>query len=180
MSPSRLAHDRRGAVAVEFALIMPVLVGLLLAIVEVGRYAILYQKLDRLASTMGDLVAQAQIISTTDVNNLMSAVPHILTPFTLGTNGKVIVSSVGLVSGVAKVNWQRTGGGTYAGISKVGAQGATAALPAGMTVPAGESLIVAEVYYSFTPFIYAAVLPAKVLYRPAYYRPRIGTLSVIN
>lgn len=173
-------RDRRGAVAVEFAMMMPVLIAMLLAIVEIGRYAILYQKIDRVASTMGDLVAQAQTISTTDINNLMVAVPNIMTPFALDTNGKVIVSSVGIVSGTAKVNWQRSGGGTYAGTSKIGTQGNAATLPVGLTVVAGESVIIAEVYYNFTPFIYGAVAPAKIIYRPAYYRPRIGDLSTIN
>lgn len=172
--------DRRGTVAVEFALMLPILTTLMLASFEIGRYAILYQKVDRVASTMGDLVSQSQTISNTDINNLMAAVPNIMIPYSLTTLGKVIVSQVGMVSGVPKVNWQRTGGGTYAGTSKIGAQGATATLPSGLTVSATESLIVAEVYYNFTPFIFAAVAPAKVLYRPAYFRPRIGDLTTIN
>jgi Flp pilus assembly protein TadG len=172
--------DRRGLAAVEFAMMMPILVTLLLATVEIGRYAILYQKLDRTANTMADLVSQSQTITNTDINNLLAAVPNIMTPFSSTTLRKIIVSQVGLVSGVAKVNWQRSGAGTYAGTSKIGVQGGNATLPAGFTVTATESLIVAEVYYNFSPFIFAPVAPAKVLYRPAYYRPRIGDLETVQ
>lgn len=161
-------------------MMLPILTTLLLASVEIGRYAILYQKVDRVASTMGDLVSQSQTITSTDISNLMAAVPNIMTPYSLATLGKVIVSQVGIVSGVAKVNWQRTGGGTYNGTSKVGTAGTNATLPSGLTVSATESLIVAEVYYSFSPFFFSKVAPAKILYRPAYFRPRIGQLSVIN
>ncbi len=49
----RLRTDRRATVAVEFAMILPILTTLLLASVEIGRYAILYQKVDRVVMFSG-------------------------------------------------------------------------------------------------------------------------------
>ena len=65
-------------------------------------------------------------------------------------------------------------------MDNTGSAGGNATLPAGLTVSATESLIVAEVYYNFSPYFFAKVAPAKVLYRPAFFRPRIGDLETIN
>ena len=55
----RLVHGRDGVAMLEFALIVPFLVFLLLGAMEVGRYVLLNQKLSRLASNAGDLVSRA-------------------------------------------------------------------------------------------------------------------------
>ena len=54
----RFGRDRRGVVAVEFALMMPVLLLLLLGCIEVAQYVLLHQKLQRSATTMADLMTR--------------------------------------------------------------------------------------------------------------------------
>ena len=69
----RLSSDRRGGLIAEFAAAMPVLVLMLLGGVEVSRFALLNQKMDRLATAMGDLVAQAETLTAAGAR---SAVPR--------------------------------------------------------------------------------------------------------
>ena len=54
-----LGRDRRGALAVEAAMAVPVLAVLLLGGVEVTRFVLLNQKLERTSATVADLVSRS-------------------------------------------------------------------------------------------------------------------------
>lgn len=77
------------------------------------------------------------------------------------------------------INWQRTGAGVLSVTSGLGKVGAVAALPKELTLASGETLVVAEVFYSFQPVFGFFVSPA-VLHKVAYYRPRLGTLDALK
>ena len=175
-----LAGDRRGAILAELAATLPVLVLMTLAGVEVSRYALLNQKLDRVATSTGDLVAQAQSLTNAQLTDIYSAAGYVSEPFALGAKGVIIVSSVSLTGGVARLNWQSRGGGTLGTASQVGVAGGLATLPAGMIVRAGETIIIAEVYFDFEPSFIPAVAPARRVYHRAFFRPRLGTLTSLS
>ena len=63
----RLSSCRAGNVAVEFALAAPVLILLMLASAELARFVILHQKMDRVATTISDLVSRAETISESEL-----------------------------------------------------------------------------------------------------------------
>ena len=90
--PERISD--RGNVAVEFALVLPVLLLLLLASAELGRYVLLNQKVDRVAITMSDLVARAETISEAELDDIFNAAVHVAEPFDLSGSGRVVISSV--------------------------------------------------------------------------------------
>jgi hypothetical protein len=93
------------------------------------------------------------------------------------------VTSVSASGGqTPKINWQRSGGGTGSGTSLIGAPGQNANLPTGFVVRDGESLIVAEVFYNFTPILNFPMVPvtAKELYSEGMFRPRFSALTSIN
>src|SRR5690606_26763765 len=92
----RLSSDRRGGLIAEFAAAMPVLVIMLLGGVEVSRFALLNQKMDRLATAMGDLVAQAESLTADDLDQLFLASSHVAWPFDIQANGRIIISSVSI------------------------------------------------------------------------------------
>ncbi|NJO36392.1 MAG: hypothetical protein HC871_00745 [Rhizobiales bacterium] len=73
----------QGNVVVEFALALPVLLLLLLASAELGRFVLLNQKIDRVAITMSDLVARAETISESDLDDIFGAAAHVAEPFDL-------------------------------------------------------------------------------------------------
>jgi len=181
----RFRRDKRGAMVAEFALTLPLLLILVMGGAEVGRFILVNQKLDRAATTMADLVAQEETMTTATLTGLFAAITPTMKPFSLGNNAVVIVSSITLVGSTPTITWQRTGVGTLSKASKLGTQGGTAALPAGFTVAAGQTIIAAEVYYNFTtlfvPNTYTVgVIENRTLYHRAFFRPRVGTLNTIT
>ncbi len=176
----RLRRDRSGAILVEFAICLPLLMAVLLYGVDLSRLIIASQKMDRVAAGMGDLVAQANTLSSTDLTNIYAAVNYVAKPFDFTHDGVVILSSVSLVGGTLKINWQSRGGGSLDVASKIGVSGGTATLPSGLTITDSNTLIVAEVFFNFTPLFELPLVPANQLYHTAFFRPRLGDLTTLN
>lgn len=176
-----LARDRAGGVMVEFAAFCPVFMILLLGGVDLSRLIILNQKLDRVASSMGDLVAQADALTPTQLTQLFDATAHVATPFDFSQDGRVIISSISVTGGVMRINWQSAGGGGLSIASRIGV-GANAAvtLPPGLVVTGNDTLIAAEVFFRFSPLFDFGLVPAAQLYHRSFFRPRVGSLKDLS
>lgn len=175
-----LRRDRGNAV-VEFALALPVLLMLLLASAELGRFVLLNQKIDRVAITMSDLVARAETISEADLDDIFNAAAHVAEPFDLGGQGRVVISSVVNPDGDgATIAWQRAGGGSFVAASEVGTEGEAADLADEFDVREGETAIISEVFFDFEPFLSEAIVAPQIVYRRAHHRPRLGTLDAVQ
>ena len=81
--------------------------------------------------------------------------------------------------------WQRTcpgngcsWSGTATNASRIGTEGGLATMPTGFTVSSTDNVIVAEVFYGFTPFFWRQ-MPAGTLYHIALTRPRLSNLTTI-
>ena len=59
----RFLREDRGAIAIEFGLVISTLIVILMGCFEAGRYILLNQKLDRTSSSVADLIAQASGIT---------------------------------------------------------------------------------------------------------------------
>lgn len=177
----RFRKDCGGALLIEMAFAMPVLATLTMGGLEVARYVLLHQKLDRVASSIADLVSQAETISVADLNNIFDAAGYVAKPFDLPAGGTVVVTSVSNPAGSdpPKVNWQKSGAGSIPATSQVGAVGGAPSLPAGFTVADGQSIIVAEVFYGYTPWILGGITGASQIYHRALFRPRYGGLTTL-
>ncbi len=173
----RYLNDAKGVAAVELALLLPILFVLLLGVYETGRFILITQKAEKVVYTVADVVAQSETISAADMQSLLSAVNEMMSPFTFGANGKVIISSVARGTTNTTVRWQYCGGGTLAEPSRIGPVNGTAALPAGFSLNAGDDIVVAEVFYKFTPVLGEHIIKPGLLHRTAYFRPRLGALS---
>lgn len=177
----RLVRERRASMLAETAMMLSVLGTLSLAGVEVARYTLLHQKLERVAAGVGDLIAQSETLSETDIGNIMAAVEHIARPFDVTNNGRVVVSAISASnSNPPAMNWQRAGGGSYAAGSHVGTPGGSLSLPLGLAVANGDTVIVAEVIYRYTPWVFAELIGAAEVYQSAFFRPRFGALTQID
>jgi hypothetical protein len=128
-----------------------------------------------------DMVSQGETISIPELDVIFTAASTIMMPFTVGADGVVIVSSISATGGAApRVVWQRSGGGTMAGMaSKIGAVNGNAALPTGFVVRDGENVIITEVYYDFSPLFAPDIVAPQELYHRAMFRPRFGTLTTL-
>jgi Flp pilus assembly protein TadG len=184
-------HSQAGAAFVEFALSLPVLLVLLMGVVEITRYILIVQKVEKAAMIVSDVSAQGSTISTTDLNNIVTAASQVMQPYGFGANGFVIVSSVtqtGTYSAAnpPKVNWQYTSSGangSWTQPSQIGTPGlaATLPLPAGTTLNDKDNVIVTEIFYNFQPIVSTnGLIGTTKIYRTGLYKPRLGALSTLG
>ena len=179
--PRALLADRRGVGAVELALVAPVLLLLLVGLGEVGTYVLLNLKLQHAATALADLATRDGSLTATQLDDLFQAAPQITIPFALGSNAVAIVTSVGADNGSGPtVEWQRTGAGTLAATSNIGTKvGGKATLPSGLLLRDGETIVAAEVVYSYKHWLLGLV-PDTTLRRTSYYRPRLSSLRTLG
>lgn len=171
--PGRLLRSDRGGVMIEFGFAMPVLILLMLGGVELGRYVLLHQKLDRTAMTVSDLVARVQTVTTAEVDTIFTAANLVMEPFTFDADGAVVISSVKEDSGAPKVIWQRKGAGTLSVTSTVGNQGGSATISDNDLVDENQAIIIGETYYQYTPW-FIDLIPSTTLRHTAIFRPRLS------
>lgn len=173
-------RDERGVTAIEMACVLFFLTVLILGTFELPRMLLLAQKLERASASMADLVAQIDPADgnvQNKIDDLMLAASGLLSPYDLGTNGRVIISSVGNPSGSQEtILWQQTTG-TIAAVSKVGVAGSAPTMPGGLVVREGENIIVAEVAYHYEPLFGSLIYDEKTLYSSAFTRPRFSNLT---
>jgi Flp pilus assembly protein TadG len=166
-----------GIAVVEFGLVLPVLMTLFYGTVEVTRYILITQKVEKLAHSVADMTAQEQVATQSMLNQVMAAASNIMDPFTMTNNGTIFITAMYRAPSTTTplVMWSYQGGGTFVAASKLGTVGSTATVP-GFTFDDRENLIAAEVYYQFSPLISSQFFGTTTVYRTAYYKPRLGAL----
>jgi Flp pilus assembly protein TadG len=104
----RLARDRQGASAIEFAILLPVMVTLYISGFELSQAISIYRKVTLIAHTVADLVAQTSVpLAPSDVTNSLAAAGVIATPY--GTSPlTVVVSQIEVsTSCTATIDWSQ-------------------------------------------------------------------------
>ena len=166
---SRLGHlakDQSGVSAVEFAMLLPLMLTLYLGAVEVSQGIAADRKLTITARTVADLVSQVTTIDNSGMNNSLDAASAVMAPYPT-TNLKVTVSSVVIDNqGNATIAWSDTKNGTAHG------KGSSVSLPAALKTP-GTSLIWAEVQYAYKPTVGYLISGTLTLKDQIYMRPRL-------
>src|SRR5215212_7594330 len=103
----RFLRDKRGVSAVEFAMLLPLMVTLYIGGVEVSQAIAVDRKVTLVARTLGDLVAQSTTVNAAEMGNILSAATSVVQPYS-SSLVQVKVSGVDIdPNGVAKVNWGR-------------------------------------------------------------------------
>ena len=176
----RLARDARGIAAMEFALILPMLLMFSVGTIEYSRLILLTQKLQSGSFILADLTARDKTLSEDQLANIFLAIDNIIQPFDFAGDGKAIVTSIGVdASNNVVVNWQRDGSGSLVASSQVGSEAEGATLPDDLDIVQGETVIAAEVFYSFQPLFGIGVSP-RVIRKVAFFKPRLGTLDALE
>jgi len=139
----RLARDRGGIAASEFALLLPIMILLLFGTAEVGNAVLLHRKITAATQTAADLVAQATILDDDDIENLFDAMDAVMAPFDDGSATYVIESIIS-EDGNTEIDWVEISGNDEA------EAGDEVGLPEGVML-AGSSVIVVRVSYPYTP-----------------------------
>src|SRR4249919_1190507 len=143
---ARFSHDPRGVSAVEFALLLPLMITLYLGAVEISQGVGIDRKVTLTSRTVGDLASQVSSISNSDMTNLLNAASAVVVPYDL-SKLKVTVSEVTIDgNGAAKIVWSDTLNRTKRTV------GSTVTLPTALAV-ANTSLIWSEASYDYKPTI---------------------------
>lgn len=162
-----LVSDERGVSAVEFAMLLPLMLTLYLGAVEVSQGIGADRKVTLTARTVADLVSQVTGVSNNDMTNSLNAASTVMLPYST-SNLKVVVSSVKIdAEGKATISWSDTLNGTAR------SKGATVTLPTALAVP-NSSLIWSEVEYFYTPVIGYVITGSLTLKDKIYMRPRMS------
>jgi Flp pilus assembly protein TadG len=172
----RFAKGESGATAIEFALVLPIVVLLLLGCFEVPRFVLVFQRIARTSSGVADLVAQAdEPLTANQMKDIYTAAKIMMQPYDVVGNGRIYVSSINNPSGAGvTMTWQTNNAGQVATPSKLGAQGSnpTAKIPAALVPLSNEEVLAAEVYFNYTPVFSSRIYSGSQLYMIAYTRPR--------
>jgi Flp pilus assembly protein TadG len=172
------ARDRRGVAAVEFALVLPVLITLYFGTVEAADLYTVDRRVSTVASTIGDLVSRIDgtIDEDTTLADYFKAANSIILPYsTTGLTQVVSVISV-TAAGVATVVWSRGyNGGTARANNSSYPLAATTQIN---QLARGGWLVVAEVAYAHKP-LYGLVVSSTInIKRVEYFLPRYD--EIIN
>jgi Flp pilus assembly protein TadG len=175
-------RDQRGVAAVEFAIIASVLTFALLGGTELSRYTLMHQKMDRVSASVSNMVAQSSTMKAVDFDNMWAAAIEISKPFDLGgTTSKVIISFIVAESDTTyRIQWQRAGAGTLAQSSQIGTEGGIATMPAGVTMKQGDTIVAAEVYATYAPFVFPEVVGSTLVYHRSFDQPRLVDLITLE
>lgn len=183
--PSRLVRKMRalkgnseGVAAIEFAMIVPIMFFLLVGTIEFSQALTVDRRVTQAASSTADLIARAPSSGMTEeqVDRDLKIVEQLIAPYELSQFYVKVISVKAQASGSGNsvtyvVDWSRDlNGGTphNRGDSYTD-------IPGGLLV-AGESVIVAEATYNYTPLIFHYMIETAFdLTEKFYLKPRNST-----
>ena len=160
-------RSEQGATLIEFALVLPIMIMLFIAVVEFGEVFSVNRKISNAASTVSDLISQENSVTNAKLQDIAIVANEIVKPYrTAPFSLRVISIIANNTNTAATVAW------TYPAGSP--AVGSVFPLPGGqrLTEP-NSSLIVAETSYAFTPSM-GYFVGDITLNGVAYFRPRLA------
>jgi Flp pilus assembly protein TadG len=160
----RIARDKRGVSAVEFALVAPLMVGLYLGCAEISDGVGADRKVSLTTAAVANLAAQVSSISSTDMTNILSASTSIIYPYS-PNNLRITLSCINIDANKnATVKWSSTLNGT--------ALSGTVSVPSALLI-ANTQLIYSQVSYAYKPTIGYTITGTLNLSDQMYMMPRI-------
>lgn len=181
----RLRDDQRGVAAIEFALVVPVVIVVYVVGFEVAEAGTAYRKLTDTTVQVANVTAQYTSMSCTDINNVLNATAQIMSPYPTG-NISIVLSEVSVnSSNVGKVVWSEEYQGTRLAVNS------TVAMPTGYQnhnvtsacpPPAGQSSVVTTCYilvqtnYAYQPTIGSAFVGSGKMVGPITMQDQIFML----
>jgi len=167
--PPRLLADRRGVAAVEFALIVPVLLLLYFGVVELTQGFMAQERAAHTASTIGDLTAQSTTLDQAELTDIFSLGDTIMYPYPTTSLQMRLSSLTADANDNVSVAWSEA-----QGMTALGKGSSVSNLPANV-INANESVIMAETSYTYTS-VFGQILPSPVVFNETYYlRPRASS-----
>jgi Flp pilus assembly protein TadG len=174
----RGAADEAGLAAVEFSLILPILVVLWIGGVEVTGALSVDRRLNNFVSSMGDLVARMKTVSYAQVNDIFDLSEAALFPYD-DTGMAMRITAVDINgAGDAKVAWSRARGGMTAYNKDTTVNSSVPEALRGIA-NAGTQIIMSEGSYDYTPTVGYVISGTIGLDDRMFFVPRVAALVKI-
>jgi Flp pilus assembly protein TadG len=183
----QLRQCRQGVAYIEFAVTVSFLILVLIGTVELTRYILLIQKVEKTVDSVTDVVTQydptTDPLTAAGLQPILNDTPFLMSPYSFGANGYIILTDVSQTAGKAVVNWQYCGGGTFKQPSRVGKMTTNPATPPigypnGFTISDGEEVVIGEIFYAYSPVFNQSFVSPTIVYRAAILQPRSGSLAL--
>jgi Flp pilus assembly protein TadG len=168
---ARFTDECRGVAAVEFAILLPMMLTLFLGSIEVSTGVAIQRKVSLSAHAVADLASQYTSISNADMSGILGtstvagAPADIIWPYP-AAKLQAVVSELAIDGqGNATVVWSDTLNGTARAV------GSSVTLPAGLATP-DTYLIMGEASYNYNPTYGYVLTGAMTLSDQIFVRPR--------
>jgi Flp pilus assembly protein TadG len=163
----RFRNDHRGVAAVEFSLILPVMLTIYLGGVEIGDGFAIDTRVTLVTRSVTDLATQYVTIDNQDMSTILNASTAIVTPYA-AANITVILSEVTTDNnGNGTVTWSDSLNGTARTV------GSAITLPTSLKIK-NVSLILGEVSYRYTPALGYVMTGTITMSDSFYMLPRLS------
>jgi Flp pilus assembly protein TadG len=160
-----LLKNTSGLAAVEFAMILPIMLVLFFGTVEMSNGVAVYRKVTLMAHTLSDLTSQSVEVQDSDLTNFFAASTGVMTPYSATPIAQTITEIWVNPSGQARVQWS-------SGSSPLTPGTTFGNLPSNLAVP-NSYVIYSQVSYLYTPAVgYIMSKTGVTLSDFAYTRPR--------
>lgn len=180
---ARFRAAETGVAAVEFALILPIMLLVYIGMVEASALISMDRKIQSVSGAVGDLVARSDgEITSGTLGDYVKVASGIMTPYPVAPLEQIVTQVQVAADGTTSIDWSKRYVGETVqstGAREVGEEYDD--LPAEIiNIALGQYIIVAESRYSYLP-LYGIVFDQPVnLYRENFYLPRFGAQIVLD
>ena len=166
-----------GTSAVEFALVLPIMLVILLSGYEFSRMSAVSRKVTLTTRAIADLTTQNVALATSDLDTILAASAQIFSPYSTSSM-TVVVSQLSVSAlGIATVSWSRSLAGSTAGPGLP--TGTVETVPAAMLQPSSY-LVWCTVSYTYVPPVSTVFGLSKTLSDQIYMSPRLSNSIALS
>lgn len=154
----RWAKCKSGIAAVEFGLLVPIMLCMFIGVVELSQAITVSRRVSSIASSTADLVARQKTMTAATLNGYMAIISELMSPYS-ATPMLMTISNVYNTTAAPTANrvcwvYHRNNNLAQAANAGLAAGGTYSGLPAGILDSAGgTSVVVVEVSYLYQPIL---------------------------
>ncbi len=172
--PGRLLRNARATAAVEFALMLPLMLFVFVGAAQVGQAIEISRKVTVTTRIVTDLVTQYSNLSCTTLSTVLAASAQVIAPYSVN-NLTITVSEISTASNKATMVWTATQ--SDAGTATCTTPSSNFTLPSQLLQSSSSAIyyIYGQVSYAFTPVLGYKIIGTTNIKDQIYMSPRLTT-----